>query len=204
LCGHGVSDYNRGDDLRNKGAITKIKFKTMKTTKKTVEMSVGRYVVNTEKTEIEVYTCSDGTVFTSENDGLGSYQAGKEQARVHENRYQVLLKAKEELKYKLIVGHERGDNCDYDREFCFYYREDLSKATKDSMHMLVHDSNDNLKDATEGWYIVNQIVYEIDTCSNVCDYGCDGFVMRLDEYVEQLGAEYTKYLGIYNELKDGE
>jgi hypothetical protein len=154
-------------------------------------------VTKTELVEKEVvtYTCSDGKVFTNEAD-MYNRQTGKQLAEEHENRIQNINKAKEELRF---ISINSSSNEGYEYEFCFHYKKDLSKFAKEELLKLVYElTYDKLEKMQEGWWHVDQYVYEVSSCGRNCEYSCDGDVTYLQDLINEKESELTKLKNIFN------
>lgn len=168
----------------------------IKTSEKQINIPV--YTAQSYKTKkIETYECSDGKIFTSENDDYDRYKKGKEMADEYEERLRLENIAKEELKFYSITN-DKHDNEGFERSFCFYYKPDLSKETINMLFSLVYNIKyqDDIKKMKEGWYLVEQHVYEVDSSCRSQQYGCDGHFELLSEFIE----EKEKNLNSYKEL----
>jgi hypothetical protein len=175
--------------------------------KTSVENKPGTTIqyVSTSK-QIEVYTCSDGKKFTNEDDGRKGYLSGKEQAERHEAHYLEMCEAKKELKYISLsntgIDEDTNEhyNEGYDQHFVFYYHENLSNKTKSALFQLVFERK-HLKDLKDGWYIVEQSVYEVPSNSYCNKYSSDGYFMLLSDLVDSKEKSFNYYNNILSNLK---
>ena len=95
------------------------------------------------------YKCSDGTVFSSKDDQPG-WKPAQQLAIEHEENLKKLAEAKKELMWYLILDNSHNEH--YDREFCFYYKPELSATTKTLLNNLVFESS-KLRDLSEIPYL---------------------------------------------------
>lgn len=132
-----------------------------------------------------VYECSDGKQFTNENDDRKGYKTGKQLANEYEEGLRLENIAKEELKFHSISNNKHNNN-EYESEFCFYYHPNLSKETKNTLFSLVYElkGGEDMQKMKEGWYLVEQSVYEVDSCSRNCKYECNGYFGLLSDLIE--------------------
>lgn len=176
-------------------------------TTKTKEIPVQSYTTTTEK--FTEYTCSDGKVFTSENDKYKGHKTGLELAEEHELYLNKIDVAKKELKFHSIAN-DKDLNYDYEHEFCFYFHKDLSEETIKMLYDLVFDLKEtgydwdvHLSDLTEGWYLVKQNI-EMEENYNSChDYYYnrgDVYFGLLSEYTKLLKEKYDKYSTLEEKL----
>lgn len=137
-----------------------------------------------KKEKYTVYECSDGKQFTNENDDRKGYKTGKQLADEYEESLRLESIAKEELKFHSI-SNDKHENEGYESEFCFYYHPNLSKETKNGLYSLVYKlkRQEDMEKMTEGWYLVEQSVYEVETSGRNCDYRCDGYFGLLSEFI---------------------
>lgn len=150
---------------------------------------VSKTVTKTESVNVEIitYTCSDGKVFTNEADKYMQQQTGKKLAEEHEERIQNINKAKEELKFVSINSHS---NEGFEYEFCFYFTKELSKFAKEELLKLVYElTYDKIEKMQEGWWHVDQYVYEVSSCGRNCEYSCDGDITYLEDLINEKESE---------------
>lgn len=130
--------------------------------------------------EIEVYECSDGKIFTNEQDS--KYVTGKKEAELYQNKLDLLNLAKVELNFISIIDSKSEG---YEKEFCFYYHEGLSNDIKLQLTYLVYDLSD-LSKLRNGWYYVEQYVYEGYSTNMNCSYNSDTEIIFIEDYIEEL------------------
>ena len=82
-----------------------------------------------EKEVIITYTCSDGTKFDNKNDDCKWCTKGKDLADRHEEKLKIQSNAKIELNFRSIIN-EKHDNEGYEKEFYFYYHDNLYYVRK--------------------------------------------------------------------------
>ena len=159
---------------------------------------VSKIVAKTESVNVDIitYTCSDGKVFTNELDKINFKQTGKHLAEQHESYIQNIKKAKEELKF---VSINSSSNEGYEYEFCFYFTKYLSIFAKEWLHKLVYElTYDKIEKMQEGWWHVDQNVYEISSCGRNCEYSCDGDITYLKDLIEEKESKLTELKNILN------
>lgn len=159
---------------------------------------VSKTVTKTESVKVDVitYTCSDGKVFTNEADKYNHRQTGKQLAEEHENRIQNINKAKEELKF---ISLNSCSSEGFEFEFCFYFTKDLSKFAKEELNKLVYNlTYDKIEKMQEGWWHVDQNVYEISSCVRNLEYSCDGDITYLKDLIEEKESKLTELKNILN------
>jgi hypothetical protein len=167
---------------------------------KTINKTVDKYVSlapKTKKVKVQVYRCSDGKEFSSEDDT--SYRIpASELAEQYEKDLERINKAKKEIKFHSIENN-KFFNEGFESEFCFYYHPDLSTETKNILCSLVFEirNTDNL---VEGWYLVKQHVYEIESSSRCAQISSKGYFGLLSEYVDQKQKTLDRYKFISNIL----
>lgn len=167
-------------------------------TTKSVTKNVTTYkaIPVEDKKKIIEYTCSDGKKFTNERDQDKGYKTGLQLAEEHETYLDKIIKAKEELNF-VSINDNKSEG--YEREFCFYYKSDLSESTKLGLIRLVYEIG-NLADLKDGWYYVNQYVYEIDSCSRNCQYSSDSEFEYLDDKIKELQYKLNNFMVIQNKI----
>lgn len=148
------------------------------------------------KEQYIVYECSDGKKFTNEKDHLPRYKKGRVLAEEYEEELRLEGIAKEELKFHSIVN-DKHDNEGYERSFCFYYKSDLSEQTKEIVDRLIYTDFKKYFDKMEdGWYLVEQSVYEVETSGMSCDYSCKGYFGLLSKLIESKEKDLEYYKGL--------
>jgi len=166
--------------------------------KKEKEVSIQVLTPSYDKKKITVYKCSDGTEFTSENDHFGHW-SGEQLANDYEEQLQLDSIAKKEMKFHSI---DASKNEDYERSFCFYYKPELSKETKDRIGRFVFNIkySDDVNKLKEGWYLVEQSVYEIPSSGRNCAYDCDGYFGLLSDFIEEKEKNILRYKDILSKV----
>ena len=155
-----------------------------------------------EKVSVTVYTCSDGKEFTSENDHLRGYKKGAKIAREYEERLQQINAAKKELKFHSITNGKL-DNEGYERNFLFYFKKGLSRETQIALVSLVHSIRytEDLDKMEEGWYLVEQYVYEVESGGMCSKYECKGFAGLLSVRILQVENQRHYYNNLLETTK---
>lgn len=153
----------------------------IKTTTKTKQVQVSSTPVY-EMSKLTTYTCSDGKAFTNERDGNRGYKTGLQLANEHEKYLERIDVAKREILFHSIDKYKYHD---YETEFLFYYKKDISKDTENILTGLVFEIDYNkLRSMVEGWYYVKQNVYEVDSSGMNCKYECDGTFELFSKFIE--------------------
>lgn len=154
-----------------------------------------------KKEKVTVYECSDGKQFTSENDDNSRYKTGKEMADEYEEKLSLQNIAKKELKFYSITN-DKHDNEGFERSFCFYYKPDLSKETINVLFSLVYNIRyqDDIKKLEEGWYLVEQNVYEVDSSCRSQQYDCDGHFELLSEFIDNKEKNLNHYKNLFKTI----
>lgn len=159
---------------------------------------VSKIVTKTELVDIDIitYTCSDGKVFTNEFDKINFQKTAKQLAEEHEQYIQNKYKAKEELKF---VSLDSYSNEGYESAFCFYLKKDLSKFAKEKLLSLVYELNyEKLEKMKDGWWHVEQSVYEVPSCGRNAEYNCDGDITYLADLIEEKESQLNGLKNILN------
>lgn len=166
---------------------------------KTINKTVDTYVPcsRTKKVKVQVYRCSDGKEFSSEDDYPGRIPAS-DLAEQYEKDLERINKAKKEMKFHSIKNF-KFFNEGFETEFCFYYHPDLSNETKNILCSLVFElrNTDNL---VEGWYIVKQNVREVESSARCAPLTCNGNFGLLSKYIEEKEEIVKFYKSISNKL----
>ncbi len=64
---------------------------------------------------------------------------------------------------------------------------------------MVYEINQKwLETMKEGWYYVDQSVYEVDSSGRNCAYRCDGEVRLISDLIQEKEAELLMLRSIYN------
>lgn len=159
---------------------------------------VSKTVTKTESVKVDVitYICSDGKVFTNEQDKFNLHQTGKQLAELHEERIQNIKRTKEEIKFVSINPYSyEGFEC----EFCFYFTKDLSKFSNEWLLKLVFDlTYKKIEGMKEGWYHVEQNVYDSNSSSIGGSYSCDGEITYLQDLINEKERKLIELKNILN------
>lgn len=152
-----------------------------------------------KKEKYTIYECSDGKQFTTENDHMKGYKSGKQLADEYEKSLDLENLAKKELKF-YSLRNDKHENEGYENSFCFYYHKNLSKQTKDRLFSLVFDlkQQKDMDAMVEGWYLVEQRVYEVESGGMCSNYECKGYFGLLTEFI----ASKEETLIFYKEIFD--
>lgn len=171
----------------------------IKQEEKTVINKTIESVVKNKREKIIIYTCSDGKQFTNERDYDNRYKKGLELAEEHEKIINEIALGKKELLFHSIDTTEYNG---YERKFCFYLKHDLSETAKNVLVGLVYNIKyiDDIHKLPEGWYYVDQFVYEVDSNGRNCAYNCEGFMKQYDELISEKEYELNELRKLKNYL----
>jgi len=170
--------------------------------KKTIQIEVPVTVAKYERKSVDVYTCSDGKVFTSADDKIGRRTA-KRQAEEYDNALDVITLGKQELHF-YPIKNSKFDNEGYEKEFCFYLKHDLSENALNTIIKLVYeiDHKEEILKMPEGWYLVDQTVVDNDDIFHIDSFiECTGHVTLLENYIDVKEATLHHYKKIFSALK---
>jgi hypothetical protein len=169
--------------------------------KKTISVPVPVTVeTKYQNKQVNVYTCSDGKVYSSADDRQG-YLTAKELAEQYEKNLDIVELGKKEIRF-FPIQNDKFDNEGYERQFCFYLRHDLSENAKHTILKLVHEIDyvQDIAKMPEGWYLVDQTVFEIESSGRSRQYECNGHVTLMEEYLKKKEDSLNNYKKIFRQL----
>ncbi len=174
----------------------------IKESEKEKDVAIYQAAPSYKKEKYVVYECSDGKEFTNENDNKNGYLTGKEQAERYEDNLRLENIAKAELRF-YSISNDKHDNNGYEHSFCFYYHPGLSSESKNKLYALIFNlkSGKDMEKMTDGWYLVQQSVYEVESSSRCGAYECSGYFGLLESFVEGKERSFNYYKSILDTVK---
>ena len=75
----------------------------------------------------------------------------------------------------------------------------MSKFAKEKLLSLVYELNyEKLEKMKEGWWHVEQSVYEVSSCGRNAEYNCDGDITYLKDLIEEKESQLNGLKNILN------